>query len=79
MRLIDADKLIASSFKNDISYNAFVSLIKRQQTIDAESVVRCKDCRWHEAEQPGMVYCPNTVGGWVNELGFCADGERRKD
>lgn len=33
MRLIDADALIANKFKNDISYNAFVSLVKRQPTV----------------------------------------------
>lgn len=39
-------------------------------------VVRCKDCRWKEQEQPGMVYCPATVGGWVDEDWFCKGGER---
>ena len=42
-------------------------------------VVRCKDCRWHEQEQPGMVYCPDVVGSWVEDDWFCADGERRED
>lgn len=43
---------------------------------DWEPVVRCKDCKHHEDEEPGMVYCPNLVGGWVGENWFCADGER---
>lgn len=42
-------------------------------------VVRCRDCKHHEDESPGMVYCPNQVGGWVCEDFFCADGERRGD
>lgn len=42
-------------------------------------VVRCKDCKHHEDESPGMVYCHNLVGGWVREDFFCADGERRDD
>ena len=42
-------------------------------------VVRCKDCRWHEREQPGMVYCPNTVGNWVEDDWYCKGGERRED
>ena len=46
---------------------------------DVIHVVRCKDCRWREREQPGMVYCPNTVGNWVEDDWYCADGERRKD
>lgn len=48
-------------------------------TIDAVPVVRCKDCRWKEEEQPGMVYCPATVGGWVDEDWFCKGGERSED
>ena len=47
--------------------------------IDAVPVVRCKDCRWKEEEQPGMVYCPATVGGWVDEDWFCKGGERNED
>lgn len=43
---------------------------------DVAEVVRCKECRYRENEQPGMVYCPNTVGGWVDENWFCAGGER---
>lgn len=42
-------------------------------------LVRCKDCRWREQEQPGMVYCPNVMGNWVEDDWFCADGERRDD
>lgn len=45
---------------------------------DAE-LVRCKDCKHHEDEEPGMVYCPNIVGGWVREDFYCADGERREE
>lgn len=36
MRLIDADALIANKFKNAISYNAFVNLVKRQETVEPE-------------------------------------------
>ena len=36
MRLIDADALINNKFKNDISYKAFCSLIKRQPTIEPQ-------------------------------------------
>lgn len=44
---------------------------------DVVEVVRCKDCRWHEQEQPGMVYCPNIVGGWMENECFCSMGERK--
>lgn len=36
MRAIDGDALIANQFKNDISYKAFVNLVKRQPTIEPE-------------------------------------------
>lgn len=45
---------------------------------DAE-IVRCKYCKHHEDESPGMVYCPDQVGGWVSDDFYCADGERRDD
>lgn len=47
--------------------------------LDIIPVVRCKDCRWREQEQPGMVYCPNVMGNWVEDDWFCADGERREE
>ena len=48
-------------------------------TIDAVPVVRCLECKYHEDEEIGMVYCPNVLGGWVRENWFCADGERKED
>ena len=54
-RPIDADALIENKFKNDISYKAFVNLIKRQPTIEperrlgrwvavGECYVKCSEC-----------------------------------
>ena len=57
-------------------YHNVIGTIRDLPTIDP--VVRCKDCRWREREQPGMVYCPNTVGNWVEDDWYCADGERRE-
>lgn len=42
-------------------------------------IIRCKECRFHENEQPGMVYCPAVVGGWVEDDWFCKGGEGRTD
>ena len=78
MRLIDADKLMENKFKNDISYNAFCNLVKRQPSIDAVPVIRCKDCKHHEDEENGMVYCKRVIGGWADEEWFCAGGERKE-
>lgn len=57
-----------SAFKHDVA---------DAPTIDAVEVVRCKDCRFHEQEEHGMVYCPNIVGSWVEDEWYCAGGERR--
>ena len=45
---------------------------------DVVPVVRCLECKHHEDEEIGMVYCPNALGGWVRENWFCADGERKE-
>jgi hypothetical protein len=39
-------------------------------------LVRCGECKHHEDEEIGMVYCPQIVGSWVSNDWFCADGER---
>lgn len=52
---------------------------KNGKEVEYLKVVRCKYCRFHEQEQPGMVYCPATVGGWVEENWFCKGGERRSE
>ena len=49
---------------------------RQQKTIDVVEVVRCKDCKHKEREQPGMVYCPMMVGSWVADDHFCKWGER---
>ena len=41
-----------------------------------QDLVRCKDCKHKEREQPGMVYCPMIVGSWVPDDHFCKWGER---
>ena len=87
MRLIDADALVDDGlrFQDGYDYNGIMMVrlgnvtksIRNAPTIDAVPVVRCRECRWHEDEQPGMVYCPATVGGWVEDDWFCKGGERK--
>ena len=43
---------------------------------DAVKVVRCKDCKWHEHEEPNMVWCPYVVGSWIDDNGFCSCGAK---
>ena len=53
MRLIDADALIENKFKNDISYNAFKNLVKRQPSVDVQPV---RHGHWIETtEQSGWI------------------------
>ena len=60
MRLIDADALIANKFKNDISYNAFVNLVKRQETVEPERQwIPCSE-RLPEDIRPVIVTWKNT-------------------
>lgn len=33
---------------------------------------RCEGCEYHTLEEPGMVYCPHLVGGWVSNDDFCS-------
>ena len=90
-RLIDADALMdvirqheyrLATKQGSIDYGMFTlgiqQAVDEQPTIDAVPVVRCKDCKYHEDEEIGMVYCPNALGGWVGENWFCTDGERKE-
>lgn len=51
-------------------------LVEMRQKVTIRRLVRCGECKHHEDEEPGMVYCPKIVGSWVSENWFCADGER---
>ena len=46
--------------------------------IAEKELVLCPDCKYHEDEEPGMVYCPEIVGGWVSNDFYCAAGERKE-
>lgn len=38
---------------------------------------RCGECEYHTLEEPGMVYCPYLVGGWVSNGDFCSGAKRK--
>lgn len=44
-----------------------------------QKLVRCKECKHYEDEEPSMVYCPNIVGGWVSNIFYCGYGERKDE
>lgn len=82
MRLIDAERIVYSWIidKDGEEHDGITlqSIIDKMPTVDAEPVVRCKDCKYWEYD----VIFPD---GWCrgkhqgNPSWFCADGERRED
>ena len=84
MRLIDADETIINfGFEwDDISptRDEFVAFLKKQPTIDAVPVVRCKDCirRYDTDECPMCFLIEGEYCEYTNENGFCDRGERRE-
>ena len=85
MRLIDADEAIINfGFEwDDISptRDEFVAFLKRQPTIDAVPVVRCKDCKfgdWDSKPDDAMVCMRTKDGFWRYGNDFCSFGERKE-
>ena len=84
MRLIDADEAIINfGFEwDDISptRDEFVAFLKKQPTIDAVPVVRCKYCirRYDTDECPMCFLIEGKYCEYTNENGYCDRGERRE-
>ena len=84
MRLIDADEAIINfGFEwDDISptRDEFVAFLKKQPTIDAVPVVRCKDCirRYDTDECPMCFLIEGKYYDYTNENGFCDRGEPKE-
>lgn len=96
MRLIDADKFILALMDASLSSvdeDTILDLVDSVPTVDAEPVVRCRDCKYwgdeHGTAQraDGALYARcrlhnHDIGdrhiGWVpTENDFCSCGERR--
>ena len=78
MKLINADALIANKFKNAISYNAFVNLVKRQPSIDLIHCRDCRNCLKYERLASGRYWCG--MHDCIIDLDdFCSQGERKED
>ena len=84
MRLIDANETIINfGFEwDDISptRDEFVAFLKKQPTLDAVPVVRCKDCirRYDTDECPMCFLIEGEYCEYTNENGFCDRGERKE-
>ncbi len=96
MRLIDTDIIMADLNDHadyaDMLIKDIKEYIAEQPTIEAEPVVRCKDCDWWDRIDDGSYgYCHSCKHGFYSanweisiyrrykEDFFCADGERRTD
>lgn len=101
MRLIDGDALIekfnektnmaeclfdARTAERFATFCALADAVEEMPTVDAEVVVRCKDCkscrklnrkdRIEEAYADGVLWCTNQSDGvWPDD--FCSYGERK--
>ena len=80
MRLIDAEKLwLTTEYEDGREHKYYEQFeVEEAPTIDAEPVVRCKDCKHRKYEDMGMVYCESVIGGWTPNDWFCADGEKKE-
>ena len=84
MRLIDADGAIINfGFEwDDIppTRDEFVVFLKKQPTIDAVEVVRCKDCirRYDTDECPMCFLIEGKYYEYTNENGYCDRGEPKE-
>ena len=78
-RLIDADALFAE-FENADWYNnadrdeIAERLVLQAPTIDAVSVVRCKECRWYNCE---ACFKDDGTNNRRNPSDYCSYGERK--
>lgn len=83
MRLIDAGDLInnlVNACNNDQSKFLPVWIEKQidtQSTIDAVSVVRCRDCKWFNQAFKSEGRCLKHDSDYHEPGWFCADGERK--
>lgn len=84
-RLIDAkalEKQIKEAFKetNPVLMGQMLRWVRKQKTIDAVSVVRCKDCRYCD---PEWRYCDHPMSTLIpvrrKQDDFCSYGERKAD
>ena len=76
MRLIDADAL--EEYLNNKIFGAAGKIkawIDAQPTVDAVSVVRCKDCKHLDRASRFCFKCMD----WVKDTWYCANGERREN
>ena len=83
MRLIDADALAKEFEKAFLDYHPntiadkLIRALRNAPTVDAVSVVRCKNCDYSEVDEYGRIIgnCDVFKDRYVNPDFFCANGE----
>ena len=82
MRLIDADEAIINfGFEwDDIppTREKFVRFLKKQPTVDAVPVVRCRECKYHEDTSVTEYEHCCLLSKTVRYNDFCSYGERKE-
>lgn len=82
MRLIDADALNVYTIVRLVATGEqcenviYAEDIDNAPTVDAVSVVHCKDCKWWNTD--GYRECPNVLGETTADW-YCANGERKEN
>jgi len=88
MRLIDADKLkerlmakVSGFTYKTIHIDDVVAYIDGSPTVEGESVVRCRDCKWYRLpdEYINQIYCKNMRLIPPQPDDFCSYGEVRDE
>ena len=88
MRLIDGDLLMKTVFNDVVLVDGEVKgvglilaeTVDKAPTIDAVPVVRCRECKQGEVDDPDFpdqYYC-HAGCGWNNGDFYCAYGERKE-
>lgn len=76
MRLIDADKLVDRLYDNEFAMlcplDEVSGVVDACPTVDAEVVVRCKDC--YQSVVIGNVLHCTYWGKYTDENGYCHEG-----
>ena len=81
MRLIDADALSEKLCETTIFIKggeAFQRMINDATTIDAEPVVRCKDCEYWTKQSNSLQGRCALSGSYPTGAWYCANAERRE-
>ena len=83
MRLIDGkqlEKQVKEAFEtqNPVLMGQMLRWIRKQKTIDAVPVVRCRECKWWQ-EDDDIGHCDNPDGldNYAKPDDFCSYGKRK--